>query len=876
MSRRIRRSLSVPADVRARISRTPTGLMVARIGPTAGADPRRQRLRRATASAPAISFPEQDNYDLSEEQLAVLKKVLQDTQSDDRARAESALAAWNAAIHHIWPMIPALGASIALGAGLANLLFNLMGEGIWQEFLGNGDPVGGGLKIDNDCFAGVLTHAGWSAIYSQGGIDKADFTWSGNFAFKGISVNPITGHQSCVSCAEGTNVDTGEQHTNVSTATVAIVAIPGSGLLAESASGDSNVGGGFSASFPGHLKDALGNCPNPRGLSDKLDGPRSRTAVMRGADPGDCMTVSSADSEDTVQVCIGQDPFDYDPGDIGDIGGIGDLDDFCKQMQQERLAQYQEQQDEANSNGDTAKVEELQAAIDKILDDQANGVCEADLNLDDPGGIADCLMDPSCSGDWFNDYPPPTNPGDFPIPPPPDTGFNPLDPGFPCTPETLPPPITPPDPGDVPPVDVGDIPIDDIIGDIDEGLPNTGIGTLPGEQPPFDGGFPDDGFNPGDPGNIGLPDGPNICGIIDPSDPGNIGVITPPWTDPTFTKRTCYKNQLITAIAAQIGKELGINTDIWVTKDCKERWTGCFEKGVNKFDALKFLADKCGYGIFPNPCDEMPVTPDPNDPVIQPRAIETFPVITNPIETMPIGNPGDICFDLGNLEPLPIWHGPYHEDQNLYVFEPVYDSLDVVSHVQIVRPDYPGLPGFEIVLEVPTVYRIAADKWHTEVVGSDTSYSAALNYANKLVADRAAKQAKIECAVPYNPRIYPRHQFWVLRPTLNFYQKYMVTGLTHECSKEEGYITKISGVIYFPPPPGSGPPAQPPIPEPEPPKPPPDPGNPNPNPDPGCDPDQMNPPHSLKPVARENRNDFIKQYGYDPGGRRATPRPPTS
>jgi hypothetical protein len=182
----------------------------------------------------------------------------------------------------------------------------------------------------------------------------------------------------------------------------------------------------------------------------------------------------------------------------------------------------------------------------------------------------------------------------------------------------------------------------------------------------------------------------------------------------------------------------------------------------------------------------------------------------------------------------------------------------VVSAVQITRPDYPGLPGFEIVKQVPTVYRLPTDKWLTMIVGSETTFAQAEAEAIKLVQMRAGEQARIEVAIPYNPRIYPRHQFWVLRPSLNFTQKYMVTGVTHECSKENGYITKLSATIYFPPSDTDPPPEEeePPIPEPEVPEPPDDPDVPDIG-DPGCDPGGMDNANTQK---SNTKSQFQSQY----------------
>lgn len=279
-------------------------------------------------------------------------------------------------------------------------------------------------------------------------------------------------------------------------------------------------------------------------------------------------------------------------------------------------------------------------------------------------------------------------------------------------------------------------------------------------------GFPKKGFRPGDALKIGIgPDGGfgGKIGKFEPIDPG-LGDFTgtaPPFADENFTKPRCYPSKKnpdnrITSIVRDLAVELGLNPDTtFVEPGCDKRFTGCFNKGSSKFDAMWDLADRCGYGVFPDP--------------------------------------GDGGGTIAPVTPLRVHHGPYHEDRDLFVFDPVYDDFEVFSHVEVTRPAYRNRPGYSVVLPVNSIYSVPDDKWETRVVGPSVTEADGLDMAARRVRELRRRPMRIEVAVPYNRHMQPRHQAIVSRPTKRFRQNYMITGVRHDLSTE-GWLTVWTGV----------------------------------------------------------------------------------
>ena len=198
---------------------------------------------------------------------------------------------------------------------------------------------------------------------------------------------------------------------------------------------------------------------------------------------------------------------------------------------------------------------------------------------------------------------------------------------------------------------------------------------------------------------------------------------------------------------------------------CTARFTGCFEKGSSKFDAMWAMLDLCGYGIFP----------DPEDPVI------------------------------GPLEPIRVHHGPYHEDRNVFVFERSYDDLDMPSHVEYFRPNTPDLRGFSVVVPVESPYAVPFDKWDSNLAPPSMTEAEALTAATLKARGLAARGNTVNVAVPLRLEIKQRHQMEVRRPSLGLSFNYMVLSLSHDY-EDDGDLTVVEarelGVRTYAPQPG--------------------------------------------------------------------------
>lgn len=384
---------------------------------------------------------------------------------------------------------------------------------------------------------------------------------------------------------------------------------------------------------------------------------------------------------------------------------------------------------------------------------------DLDPNLSDiPPSALEDLIDDLKDSPWYDNYaPPPGTTDDDPIdinpgPGPGDIGdpgdgeapLDPSDPNFPCGPPSG--------------------------YNLGPGLDNLkmdrGIGKSPYSsfKPPPD--ATEDDFKPGTPvclktsgsskkcgtvGNYVPPDGPN---------PGHVGVFHPPRTEDVFTHARCYKNKNAGVIAKELAKELGVDPDVVVDDGCKARFTGCFKKGSSKWDAMWKMADLCGYGIFPPPCDDVL---DPN-----------------------------CSGNIGPIRPLPIHHGPYHENRDLFTFSRVYDDTDVPAYVVFWRPPYRGNKGFEIVVKVDTIFGVPEDKWEYNLVPQSTSEHEASVAAARKAASYAMRGMTAEFAVPYNPKILERHQVKVRRPSEGIDINYMAVDIRHDLS-QEGWLTVVRG-----------------------------------------------------------------------------------
>ncbi len=276
-----------------------------------------------------------------------------------------------------------------------------------------------------------------------------------------------------------------------------------------------------------------------------------------------------------------------------------------------------------------------------------------------------------------------------------------------------------------------------------------------------DPGRGEDAFTPGKPFRYRLPGGAPGEGKIgnyrppkNPGGPGQ-GVVTfPPYADEYFTKTRCYKNAPVTATIKALAKELGVDPNMSVDPSCSKRFTRCFKKGTSKFDAMWWLSDLCGYGVFPPP-------------------------------------PGS--GEVGPLKPLPVHHGPYHENRDLFVFSRVWDSSEVPSHIEVYKPPYRGKPGYDVVVPVKSPFDLPDDRWLTIVAQREWSKADALDQANQMADFYGGLGKTVEAAIPLNIGLAQRHQVKLRRPLMGFDANYMVLEFSHDIAGE-GYITTFRGV----------------------------------------------------------------------------------
>lgn len=266
------------------------------------------------------------------------------------------------------------------------------------------------------------------------------------------------------------------------------------------------------------------------------------------------------------------------------------------------------------------------------------------------------------------------------------------------------------------------------------------------------------GREPGDDMCFGVGADTLGCGKLKKWKPPGSGIVQhPPYTDKYFDAPWCRKNILVTDAVGQLATLLGLSMTGIVNSNCTKRWTGCFKKGSNIFDAMWELADMCN------------VYPDRGD-----------------------GGGGGIEEE----KPLNIHYGPYHELVNLFVFDPVYQDFDAYDFVEVTRPNYRDLPGYSIVVPVRSPFTNSGDATQrvlTKIVDRKTSRADAIDLAGNLAARAARVTRTIECAVPYLAGAKRLGQFYVNRPSLDFAQNYVLDEFEHDLSLDNGYITKLKG-----------------------------------------------------------------------------------
>lgn len=653
------------------------------------------------------------NYEISADDRALIDQVIKDNQSPDELRRKAAYEAWS---DGLWRAAPSIGPAMLAPAIAGSLILNLLGKRVLQPF----DLKDGGGALGS-CNTGSWTAAATGLSVGQpytytGGITVVDTTLSIamsllDWSCGSVFLDSASGFYWMRYTMLGVCFEAKPVSRNPS-----IRAISGDPNCCTPFTFDARVAG---PSDNDCSISPVNREPMPYETAD-LKRMTRRYTVTQDYSSGDCFvtryTCNGNVTTGTQQVCPGG---DSGLPDIGDLGAPGDL-------------------------GFTSDIPDL-------------GLTEDQLN-----DLLDSLKD----SPYYDNYaPPPVDDGAIPITPGPGPGGTGGDPG---------------DIGDIGDPGAGDVALDPS----DPGFPcgppsgfnlgpgldnlkqDRGIGKSPYSsfKPPPDSG-PDD-FKPGTPVCLKVAGSSKKCGTVgnyvppDLGKPGHVGVFHPPRTEDVFTHARCYKNKNAGEIAKALAKELGVDPDVVVDDGCKARFTGCFKKGSSKWDAMWKMADLCGYGVFPPPCDDVL---DPN-----------------------------CSGNIGPIHPLPIHHGPYHENRDVFSFSRVYDDTDVPAYVVYWRPPYKGDAGFEIVVKVDTIYAVPQDKWEFNLVPRKTTEHEAATAASRKAAAYGLRGLVAEFAVPYNPSILERHQVKVRRPSEGIDINYMAIDIRHDLSAE-GWLTIVRG-----------------------------------------------------------------------------------
>ena len=687
-------------------------------------------------------------YEISEPDRKVLEQAVKDARSKDANRKAGALGAIKNALRtKVAHALAGIGGSAIL---------NMLGLGVYTEFTGTNAPTIKGQRSRSGGTFADVRHCDIVTVITQASFERANGSYqvtikavnrvkefargnadtrTGPYYYYGRSGNiGLQGKLNAITLAFDEERLTEAEWNGGPT---------GYGPAAGATPPEGNPGKytqTYEGLFTGNILDGESVCFF---TADHLDGVRQTEKVF-----GQCPLPNSHTET-------------FDPlGELEDAAPNGDLDPALSDF----------------------TPEELQSVIDDVKASPWNQAYGGSPEQD-PGDFP--LPDPGIT--------PPTPEGEIPLPPP----IDPLDPAAPdpqdsqLPPEELPnsqipdgelPPIPQPEefPGASDVVPDPDFPSDELPGDELPDFPLTSPMDdfeITGGQAPtgeFTTPLPDDFFSPdtGRPNKPYLPGGdfragtdtaPIFDGRIDEvelNDPPGTGTFrgsAPPYTDETFTKNRCYKNRLITDIVKELAtQDLGMNAaTTLVSGGCQKRFTGCFAKGTSKFDAMWKLADRCGYGVYPDP-----------------------------------GGGGEI----GPTTPLNVHHGPYHEDRDLFVFSPVYDNFDLYGAVEVYRPHFPDLPGFSVVAPVDgTVYGVSADKVLRIEAERGMTQLDAIDLAAYKARELARRTLRIEAAVPYNRSIKGRHQAVIQRPSRRFRENYMITEYRHEL-KSDGWVTIFQGV----------------------------------------------------------------------------------
>jgi alpha-tubulin suppressor-like RCC1 family protein len=254
------------------------------------------------------------------------------------------------------------------------------------------------------------------------------------------------------------------------------------------------------------------------------------------------------------------------------------------------------------------------------------------------------------------------------------------------------------------------------------------------------GGGGDWGSVPGDGGGV-VPDPWPGGGDIDYT-------IDPPYsTDDTFAEKTCYTDHSARAALEELTARVGVDPATVTYEDERDRnFTKCFEAGTRVWDAIWWLADYLGYVVF---------------------------------------DPGDYNVEIVPPEPLDIFwvHSEYID---LIEFTRNYDAMEVYYGVEVYRPEsvrggVVAIPSFAWLEPVNTVFSVDP----TNIL----RIQALPDWTDQQCIDHAKQQASmmktglnVTIATPLNMRARFRHQIIVMKPSKNFYMRFMIMKTVHSLS----------------------------------------------------------------------------------------------
>lgn len=214
-----------------------------------------------------------------------------------------------------------------------------------------------------------------------------------------------------------------------------------------------------------------------------------------------------------------------------------------------------------------------------------------------------------------------------------------------------------------------------------------------------------------------------------------------------FSKDTCYKNEEVNVIIVKLSTLLKLDpAKVQVNEDCDERYTGCFKKGSNIFDALKKMANICG-GVF-NPGDGGGVVTPPT--------------------------PKDV-------------HHYLSEYSDIFYLERLYDNQDNFAKVEVFRPPkgVNGVyyPGVSKVADVSTPFNPDLESVKTIYTYDYNLTDAQIqNMANVEASKTSGSGARCQITVLYDDKYKLYQQLHLQRPSINWYTNWMIRTIAHTFS----------------------------------------------------------------------------------------------